>query len=169
MNEMDGLQRRMEDMKMQYAQDKETYRVQLVSTLLAAKKEQEQEQERLQQQQLLQQELYNYEQNENLLKLQEQKELLQKQIDQEIQQQRQVQLQRNQMSVTRMTAGQEPNPFIFTPTVVSSQSQAVLQPVPRMAFVNPMTNQIVTMQPQTQYVNVNGRVMAVTHSGNSKI
>ena len=37
---MHDMQRRMEDLKNQYAQDKETYRIQLVSSLLQAKKTQ---------------------------------------------------------------------------------------------------------------------------------
>ena len=37
---MHDMQRRMEDLKNQYAQDKETYRLQLVSSLLQAKKTQ---------------------------------------------------------------------------------------------------------------------------------
>ena len=40
MTEMHDMQRRMEDLKNQYAQDKETYRIQLVSSLLQAKKTQ---------------------------------------------------------------------------------------------------------------------------------
>ena len=48
--ELDCIARRMEEVKAQYAQDKENYRIQLVSSLLAAKKNQEQE--RLQQQQV---------------------------------------------------------------------------------------------------------------------
>ena len=38
--EMENLSRRMDEIKVQHAQDKENYRVQLVETLLAAKKNQ---------------------------------------------------------------------------------------------------------------------------------
>ena len=194
MNEMTNLQRRMEDMKMQYVQDKETYRIQLVSSLLAAKKSQEQE--RLQQQQ----DVYNYEQNENLRKLQEQKDLLQKQIDQELQQQKQrqhqqqqqhhqqqqhqqqqqyqqhqhqqqlqQQLQQLQQQGGRVNMGSEHNPMMFSPTSMSLQNQQnhnqqVLQPVPRIAYVSPGSNQYANIQPQ--YVSVGGgRVIAVSCAG----
>ncbi len=194
MNEMTNLQRRMEDLKMQYVQDKETYRIQLVSSLLAAKKSQEQE--RLQQQQ----DVYNYEQNENLRKLQEQKDLLQKQIDQELlqqkqrqhqhqqqqqhhqqqqhqqqqfqqhhQQQLQQQLQQLQQQGGRVNMGSEHNPMMFSPTSMSLQNQQnhnqqVLQPVPRIAYVSPGSNQYANMQPQ--YISVGGgRVIAVSCAG----
>ena len=192
---MTNLQRRMEDLKMQYVQDKETYRIQLVSSLLAAKKSQEQE--RLQQQQ----DVYNYEQNENLRKLQEQKDLLQKQIDQELlqqkqrqhqhqqqqqhhqqqqhqqqqfqqqhhQQQLQQQLQQLQQQGGRVNMGSEHNPMMFSPTSMSLQNQQnhnqqVLQPVPRIAYVSPGSNQYANMQPQ--YISVGGgRVIAVSCAG----
>ena len=48
MHELDSIARRMEEVKAQYAQEKEAYRIQLLSSLLAAKKDQEQE--KLQQQ-----------------------------------------------------------------------------------------------------------------------
>ena len=150
MNEMDTLHRRMEDMKLQYAQDKEAYRVQLVSTLLAAKKSQGQERQQQQEN------FYNYEQNDNLRRLREQQEMLQKQIDQELQQQR----QRSQGPGQGYQAQEQ---RMFSPPVISSQQQQpVLQPVPRIAYVNPGTNQMLAMPPQPQYVNVAGRVMAVS-------
>jgi hypothetical protein len=40
MHEMETLQRRMEELQRQYMKDKETYRLQLVSSLLAARKTQ---------------------------------------------------------------------------------------------------------------------------------
>jgi hypothetical protein len=40
MHEMETLQRRMEELQRQYMKDKETYRLQLISTLLAARKTQ---------------------------------------------------------------------------------------------------------------------------------
>jgi len=40
MHEMETLQRRMEELQRQYMKDKETYRLQLISSLLAARKTQ---------------------------------------------------------------------------------------------------------------------------------
>jgi len=160
--ELDCIARRMEEVKAQYAQDKENYRIQLVSSLLAAKKNQEQE--RLQQQQM-----FNLEQTENLRKLQEQKEQVQKKIDMEIQQQRQHQMQRHQSFDGRVHQIADNRPHMFSPPA-NSQTQPVHQPVPRIAYINPGSNQILTMHPQStmqhpQFINMGGHIMEVSVAG----
>ena len=87
---MDILQKRMEELQRQYMKEKETLRVELVSTLLSARKmAQEQEREQLQQRDGRE----SVGLNPQLLQLQQQKQLIQQQIDEHVRQQQRVQQQ----------------------------------------------------------------------------
>ena len=87
---MDILQKRMEELQRQYMKEKENLRVELVSTLLSARKmAQEQEREQLQQRDGRE----SVGLNPQLLQLQQQKQLIQQQIDEHVRQQQRVQQQ----------------------------------------------------------------------------
>ena len=85
---MDILQKRMEELQRQYMKEKENLRVELVSTLLSARK-MAQEQEREQQRDGRE----SVGLNPQLLQLQQQKQLIQQQIDEHVRQQQRVQQQ----------------------------------------------------------------------------
>ena len=100
-SEMEILQKKMEELQRQYMKEKETLRVELVSTLLSARKMAQEQQETVQNQGL-ESELGL---NPQLVQLQQQKQLIQQQIDEHIRQQQRVQQQ--QISFSQMQSGSE--------------------------------------------------------------
>ena len=81
---MDILQKRMEELQRQYMKEKENLRVELVSTLLSARKMAQEQEEANNRRESLESPLNM---NPQLLQLQQQKQLIQQQIDEHIKQQ----------------------------------------------------------------------------------
>lgn len=99
---MDILQKRMEELQRQYMKEKETLRVELVSSLLSARK-MAQEQEREQQQRDGRESVGL---NPQLVQLQQQKQLIQQQIDEHVRQQQRVQQQQINFSHLQSAGGE---------------------------------------------------------------
>jgi len=166
--EMEILQRRMEELQRHYMKEKENLRVDLVSTLLNARKVVHQQQ---------QQDINSAQQpvpvpeeasaSPQLLQLQQQKELIQQQINEHMRQQHQVQQQQQnfQQSATQQqpTMQQPISGGMFSPPPghqsrssqpTSSPGQQVLQPVPaRYAYVS--------TGGQPQLITINGQQLQV--------
>merc|ERR1719233_2792235 len=143
--EMDSLARKMEEIKQQHAQDKENYRVQLVHTFLS-KKNQEQ----------VQQQESSQVQSDNLRRLQSQKEELEKQIDREKQRQNN-QNQNNLSRPARSSSRQSQDSHtehMFSPPLHINSQKPVVQPVPRVAYVNQSCASPMASIPQQQYLNL---------------
>jgi len=167
--EMEILQRRMEELQRHYMKEKENLRVDLVSTLLNARKVVHQQQ---------QQDINSAQQpnvpvpeeasaSPQLLQLQQQKELIQQQINEHMRQQHQVQQQQQnfqQSSTQQQPTMQQPiSGGMFSPPPghqsrsshpTSSPGQQVLQPVPaRYAYVS--------TGGQPQLITINGQQLQV--------
>ena len=175
-SEMEILQKKMEELQRQYMKEKETLRVELVSTLLSARKMAQEQQETVQNQGL-ESELGL---NPQLVQLQQQKQLIQQQIDEHIRQQQRVQQQ--QISFSQMQSGSErdlqqqrlmqqqlqqqmsvfsppPTTPKYVPNSLSSSSPfQPVQPVPnRYAYVSAGGSQ----QSAPTFVSVNGQTVQV--------
>jgi len=180
--EMEILQRRMEELQRHYMKEKENLRVDLVSTLFNARKMVHQQQEMAAMAQSGAHEVEDANASPQLLQLQQQKLLIQQQINEHMRQQQQVQQhQQNfqqlqsagqrdvqQQQLLHQQLQQQLNSLMFSPppghTSRSSQQghsvpatspgQQVLQPVPaRYAYVN--------TGGQPQLVTINGQQLQV--------
>jgi len=180
--EMEILQRRMEELQRHYMKEKENLRVDLVSTLFNARKMVHQQQEMAAMAQSGAHEVEDANASPQLLQLQQQKQLIQQQINEHMRQQQQVQQhQQNfqqlqsagqrdvqQQQLLHQQLQQQLNSLMFSPppghTSRSSQQghsvpatspgQQVLQPVPaRYAYVN--------TGGQPQLVTINGQQLQV--------
>jgi hypothetical protein len=177
--EMEILQRRMEELQRHYMKEKENLRVDLVSTLFNARKMVHQQQEMAAMAQAGVMEVEEANASPQLLQLQQQKQLIQQQINEHMRQQQQVQQhQQNfqqlqsagqrdvqQQQLLQQQLQQQLNSLMFSPppghTSRGSQgppntspAQQVLQPVPaRYAYVSNGN--------QPQLVTINGQQLQV--------
>merc|ERR1711952_82118 len=99
-SEMDILQKRMEELQRQYMKEKENLRVELVSTLLSARKMAQEQETVHSHRDSLEPDLGL---NPKLVQLQQQKQLIQQQIDEQLRQQARVQQQ--QLNFSQLQAG----------------------------------------------------------------
>merc|ERR1712142_1323133 len=177
--EMEILQRRMEELQRHYMKEKENLRVDLVSTLFSARKMAHQQQEMAAMAQAGVQEVEDANANPQLIQLQQQKQIIQQQINKHMRQQQQVQQhQQNlqqlqsagqrdvqQQQILQQQLQQQLNSLMFSPPpghtsrnsqggVPTTSPQQVLQPVPaRYAYVPSGS--------QPQFVTINGQQLQV--------
>jgi len=177
--EMEILQRRMEELQRHYMKEKENLRVDLVSTLFSARKMVHQQQEMAAMAQAGVQEVEDANASPQLIQLQQQKQMIQQQINEHMRQQQQVQQhQQNfqqlqstgqrdvqQQQLLQQQLQQQLNSLMFSPPpghtsrnsqggVPTTSPQQVLQPVPaRYAYMPTGT--------QPQFVTINGQQLQV--------
>merc|ERR1712142_237132 len=177
--EMEILQRRMEELQRHYMKEKENLRVDLVSTLFSARKMAHQQQEMAAMAQAGVQEVEDANASPQLIQLQQQKQIIQQQINEHMRQQQQVQQhQQNlqqlqsagqrdvqQQQILQQQLQQQLNSLMFSPPpghtsrnsqggVPTTSPQQVLQPVPaRYAYVPSGS--------QPQFVTINGQQLQV--------
>ena len=176
--EMEILQRRMEELQRHYMKEKENLRVDLVSTLFSARKMVHQQQEMAAMAQAGVQEVEDPNASPQLIQLQQQKQMIQQQINEHMRQQQQVQQhQQNfqqlqstgqrdvqQQQLLQQQLQQQLNSLMFSPPpghtsrnsqgVPTTSPQQVLQPVPaRYAYMPTGT--------QPQFVTINGQQLQV--------
>ena len=180
---MDILQKRMEELQRQYMKEKENLRVELVSTLLSARKMAQEQETVHSHRDSLEPDLGL---NPQLVQLQQQKQLIQQQIDEQLRQQARVQQQQLNFSQLQAGGGERdlhqqrllhhqlqhqmqtvfspspapapaPNPPKYSLQAASLSSSSPFQPVPsRYAYVSSGSGQ----SPHT-LVTVNGQTVQV--------